>query len=176
VDIILAVNQYSKRVYIVMILLVALVCVIWLGRVQSGPLFFLVAFPGVVLHELAHYVTAVILRGRPEPISLVPKKRPDGVWVLGSVTFVPTWWNAGFVALAPLYVLPLIGWVVYWNLHAGSVDEVLIGGYLLACIAWGFRPSRTDWGVAFDYPLGTVALLLLLAFFVQSTGRSMGAW
>jgi hypothetical protein len=156
------------------ILLVAFLSCIFLGKVKSGPLFFLVAFPGVVLHELAHYVTALLLRGTPEPISLVPHKQADGSWVLGSVTFYPSWWNAGFVALAPLYVLPSIGYVLFHHLQAENPRDILIGGYLLACIAWGCIPSSADWKIALSRPLGTVVLLLGLAAVVNEI--SGGVW
>jgi hypothetical protein len=149
-----------------------LFCVL-LGRVTMGPLFFLVAFPGIVLHEMAHYVIAAALNGKPEPISLIPKKEPDGTWVLGSVHFYPSWWNAGFVALAPLYILPAIGWVLFNNLQDDSPQDIVIGGYLLACIAWGSGPSAADWKIAFSRPIGTVVLLLGLGSLVQAVGTKM---
>jgi hypothetical protein len=155
------------------VLVVAFLSCILLGRVKSGPLFFLVAFPGVVLHEIAHYVIALLLRGAPEPISLMPKKDPDGTWVLGSVTFYPSWWNAGFVALAPMYVLPAIGWGLFHSVQGDSLTDILLGGYLIACIAWGSRPSGADWKIAFSRPIGTLVLLIGLGFFVQAFGTDV---
>lgn len=153
-----------------MLIFIAIVAGFLLGRVKSGPFFFVIAFPGVVLHELSHYLVAIALRGAPEPISLVPKKRADGTWVLGSVTFYPSWWNAGFVALAPLYVLPLLGWGIYHALRNGSFAEMSLGGYLLACIAWGMRPSGADWSIALSRPLGSLVVLAGVGLALQQIG------
>lgn len=151
-----------------MILLFAVISSVLLGRVRSGPLFWFVAFPGVVLHELSHYVIAIVLRGKPEPMNLVPQKQPTGEWVFGSVIFYPSWWNAGFVALAPMYVLPAVGWALYSNLQDDALMDIVFGGYLLACIAWGSKPSSADWKIALSRPIGTIALLLSLGGLMQA--------
>jgi hypothetical protein len=175
-EIILAVHQYSNGAYTILILL-TLIASFLLGRITSGPFFFLVAFPGVVLHEVSHFVIAVVLRGAPEPINLAPRKSADGTWVLGSVTFYPSWWNAGFIALAPLYVLPLLGWGIYCALHDGSLAEMLLGGYLLACLAWGMHPSRADWSIALSRPLGTLVVLGGVGLALQQIGLELvAAW
>jgi hypothetical protein len=142
-----------------MLLTVAILCTFLFGRVTSGPLYFLAIFPGVLLHELAHFLVATVLYGEPGPIRLFPKKRADETWELGSVTFSPSWWNAGFVALAPLYVLPVVAWVVFREFHTGSIQDVCMGGYLLACIGRGSVPSGADWDIAFRWPLGTLVVL-----------------
>lgn len=143
-----------------MILLVAIAAGLVLGRINVGPCFFIIAFPGVLVHELSHAFTAGILGGHPEPMKLVPRKEKDGSWTMGSVVFYPTWWNAGFVALAPMYILPALGWLLYTHLANGSLLEILVGGYLIACLAWGSIPSRADWQIALARPAGTAVVLL----------------
>lgn len=143
-----------------MILLVAIAAGLILGRITVGPCFFLIAFPGVLMHELSHAFTAGLLGGHPEPMNLVPKKDANGGWTLGSVIFYPTWWNAGFVALAPMYILPAVAWALYSHLANGTLTEVLVGGYLIACLVWGSIPSRADWNIALTRPAGTVVVLL----------------
>lgn len=143
-----------------MLLAVAILCTIFIGRVTSGPMYFLVTFPGVLLHELAHFIVATALNGRPGPIRLFPRKEADGTWVLGSVSFHPSWWNAGFVALAPLFVLPAFAWVLLPYFAGGELRDSVIGGYLLACLVRGAIPSPADWTIAFTWPLGTVVLLV----------------
>lgn len=145
-----------------MILLVAIAAGLVLGRITVGPCFFLIAFPGVLVHELSHAFTAAILGAQPEPMNLVPKKEVDGSWTLGSVVFYPRWWNAGFVALAPMYILPALAWALYSHLANGSITEILVGGYLIACLAWGAIPSRADWSIALSRPAGTIVVLLAM--------------
>ena len=152
-----------------MLWVVAILCTIFLGRVTSGPLYFFATFPGVLLHELAHFLVASVLNGRPGPIRLFPRKADDGSWELGSVTFYPSCWNAGFVALAPLYVLPALGWVAYPYLAGGNFQDNLAGGYLLACLVRGTVPSSADWTIAFTWPLGTALLLIGAALLAVET-------
>ena len=130
-----------------------------LYRTYRGALFFLAAFPGTLAHELAHYLTALVLRGRPNPINLVPRKTPDGGWTLGSVSFYPNHWNGSFVALAPLILLP-VAWLV--ATHAAQLTAVhqLWLGYLVGCMVNSSLPSKPDWEVVTEYPLGFFLLLL----------------
>ena len=150
------------------ILAVALVFYFLLGGVTAGPLYFLVAFPGIFLHEFAHWLVAVVTNGKPDGIHLIPKKEANGDWTLGYVMFEPSWWNAGFVALAPLLLLPVAGVALYHQLQPPTVTGTIVGGYLLGCIARGCAPSRADWSIAFRYPIGTAIILLGMAFVGQS--------
>lgn len=156
-----------------MIFTVAILCSFLFARVTSGPLYFLAVFPGVLLHELAHFLVATVLYGQPGPIRLFPKKTPEGTWVLGSVEFFPSWWNAGFVALAPLYILPAVGWVLFREFHTGDIQDVCLGGYLLACIGRGSVPSSADWNIAFRWPLGTVLVLGGLGYAISEVGAEV---
>lgn len=128
---------------------------------QMGPgyLFFLAAFPGTLAHELAHYFTALVMKGRPHPINMVPKK--DGnIWTLGSVVFYPTWWNGSFVALAPLLLMP----VAYgMAVHANNVETTaqLWLGYLAGCFLNSSIPSPADWDIAARFPFGLTLLALV---------------
>lgn len=142
------------------ILVVGLIFYVLLGGVRAGPLYFLVAFPGIFLHEFAHFLVALVTNGKPEGINLIPKKEANGDWTLGYVMFEPSWWNAGFVALAPLLLLPLASVVLYQSLYPASGLETLVGGYLLGCFARGAIPSRTDWKIAFRYPAGTAVIFV----------------
>lgn len=146
------------------ILLVAILISILLGRITVGPLFFLVAFPGVVLHEFAHFLVALVLGARPTAINLIPKRDGPNGWILGSVPFNACWWSSGFVALAPLFLLPLLGWALFSEADNESWLQIGLVGYAIGCISWACIPSRTDWALAFRYPFGTV-VLFSLAFY-----------
>jgi hypothetical protein len=144
----------------------AFVAATLLFRSYRGGLFFIAAFPGTLAHELTHYVAALLLRGQPQSINLVPKKQKDGGWTLGSVTFYANWWNGSFVALAPLLLLP-VAWLC--ACHAGSLGwhGQLILGYGAGCIANSALPSSADWKVVREYPLGFFLVLLVVALLWQ---------
>ncbi len=68
----------------------------------------LTRLPGVFLHELAHLLTGLLLRAEPAGFSLIPQRRGDNSWTLGSVVFRRvTALNAVPIAFAPLGLLPL---------------------------------------------------------------------
>lgn len=122
--------------------------------------------PGVAAHEMAHYLVAFLTFGRPQPISLWPRREGND-WVMGSVSFCPNFFNGGLVALAPLYVLPPVAWFC-WQSHmdAGPIGALALG-YLAAVILYAAWPSRTDWVVAIRYP----GLLFILCFAAISIGQ-----
>ena len=128
-------------------------------------------FPGVVLHELSHWIMAKLLGVRTGSLSLLPQVQPDGTVQLGYVTYYKGQ-NLGpiresLVGGAPLLagtaVILLIGFRVFSvsNLTAaiqtGSVDaltlaltnlletnDFLVWLYLLFAIANAMLPSRSD--------------------------------
>jgi hypothetical protein len=133
---------------------------------------FVLGFPGVVCHELAHFIVAFILMSDPMPISLIPHREGDR-WVLGSVSFTAHWWSAGPAALAPLYLLPGLIYVLF--VHAGQWPPgwQIVSGYFCATLAWGLMPSPADWQIAFFSPVGTLFWLFttLLTFMTAFNGK-----
>lgn len=120
-------------------------------------LYFWLNLPGVLAHELAHYFVALLLRARPQSIDLVPVRQGNH-WRLGSVTFAPRWWNGGFVALAPLLLLPA-GWLIAVTTQTHAWSTQLGMGYLAgSLLRWGW-PSSTDWGIVAEYPFGALCLM-----------------
>ena len=118
-----------------------------------------VALPGTLAHELAHYLTALLLAARPTFPSLVPQRTAFG-WRLGSVAFRAGPLRSLPIALAPLLLLPLAGWWLLhlmigspWPLHA--VHAWIVGALLSACL-----PSSADMRIALP-ALAVIALLLL---------------
>lgn len=129
------------------------------ARVTSAWMMFVV--PGTIAHELAHYLVALLTFGRPAPISLFPERTPDG-WIMGSVTFVPNFFNGGLVALAPLYLLPPLAWLCWhYHLETGPL-QALVLGYLGAVVLRSAWPSSADWSIAWRYP-GLMLVLFLMA-------------
>ena len=76
----------------------------------------LVALPGTLAHESAHFIVAFMLGARPEFPSLVPVRTERG-WRLGSVAFRVGHARALPIALAPLLLAPLALWWAGALLH-----------------------------------------------------------
>lgn len=148
-------------------------------------LYALILFPGVLLHELSHWVTARLLGVRTGSFSVLPKRRPDGSIQLGYVeyykskTLDPV--RESIIGGAPLIVgtlvILLIGLRVFDvpNLAAavetGDVDAltlaltsffetpfVLLWIYLIFAISNAMLPSAADRRA---WPAFIIAMLLL---------------
>jgi hypothetical protein len=133
----------------------------------------LFCLPFTIMHELSHFVAALLTGGRPSSFSIWPRRRGDG-WLLGSVSAVPTLLSAAPTALAPLGWL-VIGYylMVLWDLRPVWVPEYLIVAVLYSCSA-ACTPSWQDIRVALKHPL---SLLLWAggAYAVISLWPLMGA-
>lgn len=104
----------------------------------------LVALPSTILHELAHFLTALILGCHPTLPSVIP--RPEGRgWRLGSVSARITWLTAFPVALAPLLLLPA-AFLIAPHVHLQPVAQAALLPFILrAC-----TPSMPDLKIAFS--------------------------
>ncbi|MDA8433120.1 MAG: hypothetical protein M0Z60_09180 [Nitrospiraceae bacterium] len=143
-------------------------------------------FPGTVLHELAHYVTALLL-GRAEGFSVSPK-REGNTYVLGSVRSTTRYRVlSSFIALAPL-----IWWLVLFllfrhihiigtdggvpRIHPGVIREKLrsfglsdaLFLWLFLQLLWAGRPSLPDMKHAARGIFSPSGLLLAAALAVVS--------
>ena len=123
----------------------------WLASHRLGWLWW--ELPGVIVHELAHLLTALLLGGKPQSISIIPHKLADGSYRLGSVSFHPRWYNGALIALAPLWFTPLVGAaLLYWVIPQWQPWHQAVGLVLMGAALRGVLPSRTDWGIALRYP------------------------
>lgn len=147
----------------------------WLAlRVARGPyLLWFAKLPGTLAHELAHYLVAVATFSSPSPISLHLKRDANG-WRLGSVAFLPGFWTAGLVALAPAWVLPLVIYGLWREAYVSGLVYNLAAGYLAMILAAAALPSRQDWSIAIRYPAGTliIAAGAAFAFWAVLLGKS----
>lgn len=128
-------------------------------RRSYGNWYFIAAFPGTVAHELCHFFVAILFRARPHGLNLVPKKTAEG-WLLGSVMFYPTMWNGSFVALAPLLLFPGALFLAF-NASSEPWLTQLWQGYLFSCLITSAMPSKVDWDIVAEFPLGFAILLLI---------------
>jgi hypothetical protein len=128
---------------------------------SRGYLMFFMALPGTIAHELCHLLVAFLTGSKPSNFSIIPKKVKGG-WTLGSVAFVPGRFSAGFVALAPLYLMPVFAYLAYlFSSEVGEYAQIGLG--YAAGLATGFMwPSGVDWKIAARYPVGTLLFFLII--------------
>lgn len=123
----------------------------------------ILVFPGVVLHEIAHWLVALVLGGNPSTPALMPIRSADGSWELGSVSFVSGRGRTAWVGLAPVLLACPAAYLLFrdGNLFTFIWSSV-IAGYLL----WASLPSSQDLAVALTDPVGllTVAAAASLAW------------
>lgn len=120
-------------------------------------------WPGTVAHELLHYLAGLAFGARPLSLGVIPRRRPEGGWVLGSVSFARLrWWNSVPVGLAPLALVPAGAWIFVESASLPVWSMPALGLKLLAtqCLLAGW-PSPRDWAHAI------VGLLVLAAIAVS---------
>jgi hypothetical protein len=133
------------------------------------------AWPGTVLHELSHFLVALITGSKPQTLRLWPERDAEGV-TLGSVSFCAGWLTAGIVALAPLAMLaPAAVWLLVVR-PAATLHEEAVAGVLAAYCLHACWPSRADWLIAFRHPVGSAIVLAVLLMFAASTWQALQDW
>jgi hypothetical protein len=133
---------------------------------RSFWLFSLMALPGTVCHELCHWIMGILLNGRPVHFTVVPRREGRG-FVLGSVAFANLrWYNAFFIGLAPLLLLPAAYGLFRWRLGSQPVFGWPEAGivFVLANLAFGAIPSWQDLRIAARSPIGWLLLAAGLAW------------
>lgn len=120
-------------------------------------------FPGVFLHEMAHFVASHFSNGKPVKIELLPKV-DNNRWILGEVVSINVrWYNAWIIGLAPLLLWGAPFAYLYVAPEKSLVEQdfwiaPLLGASIVA--AW---PSRQDWRVASRSGWVLVVLALIWA-------------
>ncbi len=150
-----------------MITLALLIAVVWLRR---WPLLYALSIlPGTIAHELLHFLAGWVTGAKPTSLSIIPRLKTGGGWVLGSVVFTNLrWWNSPLVGLAPLALLPCS---VYLFFASMPLPLLSISGTGIKWVAVQFLiagwPSPTDWAHAI---IGlVVTMLFALAGFLLIT-------
>ena len=130
-----------------------------------------VNFLGVLFHELAHALVALLLNGKPSKFVVFPKTICDNngkkVYVLGHVECSNIrWYNAFPIAMAPLSLLSLafILEKFYWSLPfvEHSLFFLFLYIYLLIIFIINAIPSSVDFQHAFKNPFGVILWFLVL--------------
>lgn len=146
------------------ILFLAMILVALLDRLKHRfHLFALLALPSTFLHELTHYLVALVARGQPVGFSLLPLRHAHG-YQLGRVRIAnPTWFNRGVIGLSPLLLIPLALLVLREQVPVrATLWSGLAYAYLLSSMIYGCFPSSADWRMAWQSPIGLLAALALV--------------
>ncbi|MCB8942326.1 MAG: hypothetical protein H6658_00990 [Ardenticatenaceae bacterium] len=148
------------------------VALLLMGRSDRAVILYaILMFPGVLLHELSHWLMAKLLGVRTGSMSLLPQVQPDGTVQLGYVTYykghdlgpIRESLVGGAPLLAGTAVILLIGFRAFGvtdlaaAVQTGSVDalaaaitdlletnDFLVWLYLLFAVANAMLPSRSD--------------------------------
>lgn len=151
-------------------------------------LYALILFPGVLLHELSHWVSARLLGVRTGSFSVLPKRRRDGSIQLGYVEYYKSKTldpiREGIIGGAPLIVGTIVILLISLRIfdvpnlaaaiQTGEVDQVifaleaffktpfvLLWIYLIFAISNGMLPSASDRRA---WPAFIVAMVILAGF------------
>jgi hypothetical protein len=155
-------------------------------------LFAVVFFPGVLLHEGSHFITAKLLRVRTGRFSIIPHPLPDGRLQMGYVETAPSdWVRDTLIGAAPLISgglfvayagLARLGLMELWQAQATGGWEAALGMipqitaqsdfwvwfYLTLVVSSTMLPSASDrraW-----LPLGLTILALVGASLLAGAG------
>jgi hypothetical protein len=141
---------------------------------RSFWLFSLLVLPGTFCHELCHWLAGHLLNGRPVHFTVLPRREGRGL-VLGAVTLSNLrWYNAFFIGLAPLVLLPAAYGLLLWRLGGkptlGWPEVAMV--FLLANLVFGSVPSWQDLRIAARSPIGWLLLAGGLAWGWMRVGKA----
>ena len=138
---------------LLILVLIGAVFIRWLG---ASSYFWLIAWPGTVIHELLHAAVGFLLLASPTNINLMPRNDANGI-ILGTVEFNNlTWYNKLPIAAAPLLAIP----VVFIAINMLTFSATVAGFatvWILASILSQSIPSKYDWKIGFSSPVGVAA-------------------
>ncbi len=133
-------------------------------HIRSTGLYSLFVLPGTFLHELCHFVVAILFWGKPRHLTIVPHHTAENRVTLGSVTcYRLNNLNSFPIAMAPLLIL-LIPVFLYSRLNIGvhtSPYCIILILYILFSVLPAAWPSMVDINMALTKPVGTAAWLVL---------------
>ena len=144
---------------------VALALVLMRAARRWLPLYALLVWPGTVVHEISHWIVALLLGGQPTSMSVIPVRTERGLR-LGAVGVRRVrWFNALPIGLAPLLLAPL---AVLAFVHAARIDAQSWAHWALLYVATSAAvsclPSLADWRLVASKPLGSFVYVAVAGF------------
>ena len=153
---------------LVLVYLAGLAAMLWVlnQAKRSFWLCALLALPGTLCHETCHWLVGRLLNAQPVHFTVLPRREGHG-FVLGAVAFRHLrWYNAFFVGMAPLLLLPLACGLLLWRLGSHPVlgwpEAAML--FLLANLVFAALPSWQDVRIAARSPIGWLLLAGVLAW------------
>ena len=119
----------------------------------------MLALPGTIAHEFAHYLVALVLGASPSFPTLLPQRTTHG-WRLGSVTFRAGFVRALPIALAPIVLLPLAIWWMATFMAPATGWAHYLHAWIVAALVSASLPSSADFKLALP-ALGVLAVAAL---------------
>ena len=121
---------------------------------DDSEIFWVLAWPGTVVHELLHFTVGMVLLAQPCNLSIFPKPRTEQGQELGRVDFQNIgWWNALPTGIAPMLGIP-IAFILMSVFPFTPTLTGFIGAWIIASILSQSWPSRVDFEVAFESKVG----------------------
>jgi len=159
------------------ILLLAMIMVVLLDRFKCcWYVFALLVFPSTLLHEMSHFLTALITLGKPLRINLIPQRKAGG-FQLGTIVITNfTWFNSGIISLSPLLLIPCALLILQVGVPlTTSLLQMVFFAYLLASMIYGCFPSILDWRIAWRHPFGSMIAFsfICLTIYIAIDGESL---
>lgn len=162
-------DQFTLALHAFALLLIA-GAILWLRRWPY--VYALSLWPGTVAHELLHFIAGLLTGAKPVSLSVIPRRKVDGGWLLGSVSFARLrWWNSVPVGLAPLALIPAGGWIF---IESASLPLLTLNAFLMKliatqCLIAGW-PSPRDWAHAIIGLVALAVIVLGVALLLMSLG------
>lgn len=124
---------------------------------------------GVILHELSHFVVALLLNGKPNSFSIIPKKetiKGKTYFNLGKVGVSNLkWYNRFFIGMSPLFLLFALYFIdiYFFTFFEDNLYTNFLYIFLIIIILDSSIPSVVDFKEAFS-GLGYVFSILIIMF------------
>lgn len=157
------VSKQDTKALITTIIIISVILFIFKIMKRRFFLFSLITLPSTIMHESMHYISSLLLLGKPSKFSIFPKKTDTGYTMGYVISNNMNWMNGFIISMAPLFLLP-IGFVFYTHYIIGETNMVtlVLKIYLLASMLDGCIPSRQDLKLAVLHPIGLVLIIGLL--------------
>lgn len=157
-------------------LFIGIVLVVFLNNLKhkiiSSKNFFLVFLMGfftTLPHEIAHFIVALILGGKPHGIYLIPRKVEAGeyvYWTFGSIRAYTNKFTGFFIGIAPVIWL-VVGFFLakyYFYYFPANFWYIVLFFFIEWILIENGIPSREDLKIAFSSIWGLLTFLAIIAF------------